>query len=343
MAHVVPADHARAVGQAVGVPVVRRAQEQGRGVHRARGHHHDVGAEAHRLRTSVGVADLGDDRRDGPPAVIGLQPRDVCAGDQAHVVVLQRGIDADHLGVGLAAHQAREAVHPVTADAHAVAGGHAVRVLRQPHADRQVERVQALLLEVVTELLDPRLVLHRRIAVVGAGGTRGRVLAMPPVHDVEMLGLGVVRLKIGIRDRPRRGDPAMVAELAEVLRTQPEQRRTVELGVAADVVVHLRGELVAVPVEPELRCAVRALDEHRGGVPVVALARQVVPAFEQQDSLAGRSDAVGERAAARPRTDDDHVVMLVVGHNAPSDAPQGGHRPAHGTADAPPDMGDIRR
>ena len=59
-------------------------------------------------------------------------------------------------------------------------------------------------------------------------------------------------------------------------------------------------ELVAVPVEPELRRAVRALDEHGGGVPVVALARQVVAAFEQQDSLAGRSDAVGERAAACP-------------------------------------------
>jgi hypothetical protein len=114
----------------------------------------------------------------------------------------------------------------------------------------------------------------------------------------------------------------VVTQLAEVLRAQPEQRRAVELGVAADVIVHLRRELVAVAVEPELRCPIRALDEHGGGVPVVALARQVVAAFEQQDSLAGRSDAMGERAAACPRTDhDDVVMMLTVGHNAPSDTP----------------------
>jgi len=33
--------------------------------------------------------------------------------------------------------------------------------------------------------------------------------------------------------------------------------------------------------------------------------------------VVGRSDAMGERAAARPRTDDDHIVMLILGHNAP--------------------------
>ena len=80
----------------------------------------------------------------------------------------------------------------------------------------------------------------------------------------------------------------MVAELAEVLWTQPEQCCAVELRVPPDVVVHLRWELTTVLVgSPELRrpdtCP---LDEHSGGVPVVTLARQVVPAFEQEDSLA---------------------------------------------------------
>jgi hypothetical protein len=64
VAHVVPADHTQAVGQAVGVPVLRRSQQQGRGVHHARGHHHDVGAQAQRLHAKVGVADLGDPGRE---------------------------------------------------------------------------------------------------------------------------------------------------------------------------------------------------------------------------------------------------------------------------------------
>ena len=159
----------------------------------------------------------------------------------------ERGIDADDLRVGLPAQQAREPVHPVAADARAGPSGDAVLVLRQPHPDRQVERVQVLLLEVVTELLNPRFVLHRRVPVVRAGVTRRRVLAMPPVHDVQMLGLGVVRLEIVVLDRPRRRDPAMVADLAEVLRTQPEQCCAVELRVPADVVVHLRWELIDRP------------------------------------------------------------------------------------------------
>jgi hypothetical protein len=41
-----------------------------------------------------------------------------------------------------------------------------------------------------------------------------------------------------------------------------------------------------------------ALDEHSRGVPVVALARQVIAAFEQQYTVARRSDAMGECAAA---------------------------------------------
>jgi hypothetical protein len=44
----------------------------------------------------------------------------------------------------------------------------------------------------------------------------------------------------------------MMAELAEVLRTEPEQCCAVELRVSADVVVDLRLELAAVPVVPAL-------------------------------------------------------------------------------------------
>ena len=137
---------------------------------------------------------------------------------------------------------------------------------------------------------------------------------MLAVHQVQVLGLGVVRLEILIADRPRGRDAAVMADLAEVLRPQAEQGRAVELRVSADVVVDLRRELVAVAVQPELRRTVLALHEDRGGVPVVPLARQVVTTFEQQDLLAGRRQPVSERASTGPGADDDHVVAAIVWH-----------------------------
>ena len=87
----------------------------------------------------------------------------------------------------------------------------------------------------------------------------------------------------------------------------------------------------------------RSAELARTEVMEVALARQIVPAFEQQHSLAGRRKSVGERAAACPRTDHDHVVMLIVGHSDPlgssSTLPPSSAR----RSDAPPTMDDVRR
>ena len=129
-----------------------------------------------------------------------------------------------------------------------------------------------------------------------------------------MLGLGVVRLEVLVADRPRGRDAVVVPQLAEVLWPQPEQRGAVELGVAADVVVDLRRELVAVPVEPELRGAVLPLDEHRRRLPVVPLPGQVVAALEQQDLLARGGQSVREGASAGAGADHDDVVVLFVSH-----------------------------
>jgi hypothetical protein len=111
----------------------------------------------------------------------------------------------------------------------------------------------------------------------------------------------------------------VVPEFTEVLRAQTEECGAVELGVAAHVVVDLGRELVSVFVVPELRCAVLALDEDRGGFPVVAFAGQIVAAFEEEDPFSGGGQPVGEGAAARTGADDDDVVMPFVGHS--------GHRP----------------
>lgn len=241
------------------MPLVRGTQQQHRGVHRAARHHHDVGAEA-RLRS---VLHRRDDLGDRAAAGVGLQPADIGTGDHLHVVVPQGGVDTDHLRVRLAAEQAGEAVHPVAADAHAVVGGAALRVLDEVHPDRQVEGVQPVVREVLAELLDPRLVLHRRVGVLRADGSLARVLAVPAVHEVEVFRLGVVRLQVRVADRPGGREPAVVAQHAEVLGAQPEQRGAVELGVPADVIVDLGREPVTVFVVPELRCPVLALDEDR--------------------------------------------------------------------------------
>src|SRR6266516_367612 len=101
-----------------------------------------------------------------------------------------------------------------------------------------------------------------------------------------------------------------MAQLAEVALPQPEQRGAVELRVAPDVVVRVRVEFLSVLVPPLFLCAVAALEHDRLGVPVLLLAGNVDAALEQQDALAGGSEPVGQRAAARAGADDDDVIMV---------------------------------
>src|SRR5215472_15657298 len=123
------------------------------------------------------------------------------------------------MGVGLSVRETGEAVEPVAA--HAAAR---LRVgLVQVHADGQVERLVPGLLEVIGELLDARLVRHLWVRKRPGARRLGRVLARPPVHEVELLRLGVVRLEILIRDRPRRREAAVVANLVKVSLPQAEQ------------------------------------------------------------------------------------------------------------------------
>ena len=235
---------------------------------------------------------------------VGLQPDRLRVGQQRHVRVFQRRPHAEHLGVGLGVHQAREAVaRPAT---HARA--QVRRGLVEHHPARRVERMQPGRRQVVGELLDPRLVRDRRVRVGAAGRRLGRVLAADAVHLVHPLGRQVVRLHVRVRDRPGGRDPVVVAQFREILATHPVQRGPVHLGGAADVVVHLRLEALVLRVVPGVRRVVPAVDEHVGGVPVVRLARQPVAALQQQDPLARRGEVPGEGAATGAGADDDDVV-----------------------------------
>src|SRR5437899_10132238 len=101
-----------------------------------------------------------------------------------------------------------------------------------------------------------------------------------------------------------------MAQLAEATLPQPEQAGALKLRVAADVIVRVRMEFLAVLVPPLFLRAVAALEHDRLGVPVLLLARHVVAALEQQDALAGGSEPVGQRAAAGAGADDDDVIMV---------------------------------
>ena len=225
---------------------------------------------------------------------------------QRDVRVLERRPDAEHLRVRLRVHEAREPVALRAPDARAVGR---VRLVEHDPA-RRVERVVARLCEVVVQQLDPRLVRHGRERIGRARGRLGRVLAARSVHLVELLGLRVVRLQLVVGDRPGRRDAVMVAELSEVLLAEAIERGAVELRRAADEVVHLRLERLALLVVPGVRRDVPVLDEHVAREPVLNLAREPVAALEQQDALSRRRKVPGERPAARTRADDHHVVRV---------------------------------
>jgi hypothetical protein len=109
--------------------------------------------------------------------------------------------------------------------------------------------------------------------------TLGGILAVHSVDLVEPLGLGVPRLELVIGQRPGGRDAVGVLELAEVLGPQPVQRGAVELGGAADKVVHLRLERLPVGVVPGVLRHVLPVHEDGAGIPVVHLAGQEVTPF----------------------------------------------------------------
>src|SRR5215467_1936471 len=118
---------------------------------------------------------------------------------------------------------------------------------------------------------------------IGRVGRRfGWIFAAIAVNLVEILGLRVVGLQIVIADRPRWGDPAVVAQFAEIFLSQAEQRRAIELCVAAYVIVRVRMKFLAILIEPGFFGVVMSVDVYDLGVPVRFLARNIVAALKDQ-------------------------------------------------------------
>src|SRR5262252_5654164 len=133
---------------------------------------------------------------------------------------------------------------------------------------------------------------------------------MLAMHLVELLGFAIVRLEILIGQRPSRGCPAMMLELAEILFAQAKQRRAVHLGIAAHPIVDPGVERSAIPAVPGLFRLILCIDEHGGRIPIFSFARQKITAFQEQDPLTARREPMGKGASPRTGANDDDVVTL---------------------------------
>ena len=230
--HVVAADLVGAVGEAVRVAVVGRREQQRRRVRGAGRHDDDVAAERRPARPR------GRPRRRSRSC-----PRRRSSGCVAWALVRSVTFGCSSAGrtpkisaSDLAMHERREAVAGRAADARRcsacrprAAGCRTARGTggSRPARGRRTAAGSAA-----------------RASRPGTGrpaGTGlGRILGVVAVDLVELLGLRVVRLEVVVRDGPRGRDPVVVLELAEVLLPEPVERRAVELGLAADVVVDAR-------------------------------------------------------------------------------------------------------
>ena len=105
-----------------------------------------------------------------------------------------------------------------------------------------------------------------------------------------------------------------MSDFTEVLRAKSQQRRAVDLGIAADVVLNPWNKRSAVFVVPGLFGPVSRLDKNSARIPVLLLARQVATPFEQQNSFARRGQMVSKRSSARSGPNDNDVVMRFRSH-----------------------------
>src|SRR5947207_18340 len=113
--------------------------------------------------------DIGLDLRDGSPRGVGAQARHLCVSAKRHVGMLERRHHARRVRVRLGVHETREAVARAAADALARLG----MLLVESDADGERERMETELLDVVHDLLDPRLMAHRRERIGLAGRVGG--------------------------------------------------------------------------------------------------------------------------------------------------------------------------
>src|SRR5262245_13851556 len=106
----------------------------------------------------------------------------------------------------------------------------------------------------------------------------------------------------------------MMFDLAEILLAQAKQRRAEKFRVAADIVIGVRMEFVAVLVAPLLFSRLFPFESDGARIPVGFFSRHVAAAFENQNLLARGCKLVSKGAAAGAAADNDRVVVIICRH-----------------------------
>jgi len=178
----------------------------------------------------------------------------------------------------------------------------------EAHAHRRGIRLEAARLQRLKNLRDARLVADGREWIIIRAPRLGRVFASLAVNLKKLLGLRVIIFPIVILDRPLGRNAVVMLELFKILFAQPEQRRAINLRVAADVITEARINLAAFPVEHLLG---RIILERTFVAPVLLLAWQKRSTLQHKNVFAAGRKTIQERAAARARADDDDVKVFV--------------------------------
>jgi hypothetical protein len=97
----------------------------------------------------------------------------------------------------------------------------------------------------------------------------------------------------------------------KILPAQPIENAAPEFRVAADVVVRVRPERDAAPIEPHLVGAVAQVLPHSFRVPVLRLLRHEISALEDEDSRRRIRQGLRHRSSAGAGSDDDDVELLI--------------------------------
>src|SRR5712691_7323094 len=165
---------------------------------------------------------------------------------QSHIGKTQRGVHAEYLGVGFGIDEAGITVTRIAADA--LAGMKILLIALQ--AEGSMKWFQSKPFEIVAQLLDARLVADGRVRIRPASARIRRIFTSLPVDVIEPFRFQVVRFELIVRDGPGRRDSAEMANLSEIFFAEAEECGTVKFGIAADVVVGVRMERLAVFVAP---------------------------------------------------------------------------------------------
>src|SRR6516162_9431331 len=101
---------------------------------------------------------------------------------------------------------------------------------------------------------------------------------------------------------------------SEIFVAEAKQCGSIKLRVAANVIVRVRMERLALGIVPMLLGLILTFEVHQLRIPIGFLARNEVAALENEDLLPRRSQAMCQRSPAGTASNNDDVIMICASH-----------------------------